>query len=74
MKQEDTIRVWRFADAPMWMQRLSTHGGDEDWLALVPPNLALAYVPWLEVGPFGCCDVSQHPIACGYVVFIGAHA
>ena len=30
------IQVWRFHEAPEALQLLSTHGGDEDWLAVVP--------------------------------------
>jgi len=30
------ITVWRFREAPKSLQLLSTHGGDEDWLAVAP--------------------------------------
>lgn len=68
------IQVWRFQDAPKHYQVLSRHGGDEDWLALIPEALVETYIPWLETGPFGCCDVSEHPLPDGRVVKIGAHA
>lgn len=71
------IRVWQFEDAPEELRSLSRHGGDEDWLALVPPALSDAWIPWLESGRgFGVCDVSrhEHPELPGFVVFIGAHA
>lgn len=70
----DPILVWRFHDAPEEYRKLSEHGGDEDWLALVPTPLANAWIAWLEPGPFGICDVSRHPLADGRVVCIGAHA
>ncbi len=67
------IRVWRFRFAPKHLRDLSRHGGDEDWLALVPAYMADEYIPWLEAGPFGSCDVSRDETDEG-VVFIGAHS
>jgi hypothetical protein len=68
------ILVWRFYEAPKEYQSLSPHGGDEDWLALVPNNMSGDYIGWLESGSrFGCCDVSEHKVDAG-TVFIGAHA
>jgi len=34
------IRVWAWKDAPEELKALSQHGGDEDWLALLPPKHA----------------------------------
>lgn len=73
----EPIRVWRFSDAPEEFQRLSEHGGDEDWVALVPEHIMADGTPtWLWSGtPFGVCDVSEHPLIDGRgTVFIGAHA
>jgi hypothetical protein len=67
------IIVWEFHNAPEEYQRLSGHGGDEDWLAFVPDSLKDAYIGWIDGGNFGCCDVSTHPVDGG-VVKIGAHA
>ena len=69
------IRVWRFKDAPQIYQDLSQHGGDEDWLAEVPPELDDVWIPWLESGgPFGVSEVSVINLESGYKVYIGAHA
>lgn len=71
------IQVWRFKQAPQELQDLSHHGGDEDWIAIVPPEYDGDYIGWLDSGgPFGCCDVSEHdhPEWKGYKVYIGAHA
>jgi hypothetical protein len=69
------IRVWRFADAPESLRAQSEHGGDEDWLALVPVALAEADIGWLDSGTaFGRSDVTRHPQQDGSVVYIGAHA
>ncbi len=68
------IMVWRYSDAPDEYQRLSPHGGDEDWLAFVPSDLAGQWIGWLEEGTsFGCCSVSEHGVEGG-VVRIGAHS
>lgn len=74
MGDDKVIRVWRFYDAPKELQALSRHGGDEDWLAVVPSALAHDYIGWLEFGPFGVCDISSHSQSDGSVVYIGAHA
>ncbi len=69
------IQVWRFRDAPEELQALSCHGGDEDWLAVVPPGLANDWLGWMDEGtPFGCCSVSEHALPDGSIVRIGAHA
>lgn len=70
----EPILVWRFDDAPEEYQRLSVHGGDEDWLAVLPLPLADAWIGWLESGPFGIYDISRHRLDDGRVVCIGAHA
>ncbi len=72
----EPIKVWRFHEAPEEYQALSPHGGDEDWVALIPtssnPN---DYYPWMEKGsPFGVCDVSEHELPDGSVIRIGAHS
>lgn len=71
------IIVWSFYKAPEELKALSPHGGDEDWLAEIPPNHVGEYIGWLEDGHgFGCCDVSEHdhPMFEGWKVRIGAHA
>lgn len=71
------IAVWRFEQAPKDLQRLSQNGGDEDWLAEVPPHLVGDDIGWMDQGTrFGCCDVDEfpHPWRPGWVVRIGSHA
>lgn len=72
----EEIKVWRFEDAPDILQALSRPGGDEDWVAVIPPEYVDMYIPWLECPHFGCCDVKEydHPLAPGYKVRIGQHA
>jgi len=73
------IQVWRFDDAPEEYKKLSPHGGDEDWLALVPENLIDQCIDWMDPNSgnsqgFGCCDISRHKLKNGDEVRIGAHA
>lgn len=73
--QNAPIQVWRFCDAPNELANQSTHGGDEDWLALVSPAYKGEWIGWLESGtPFGCCDVSKQEQPDGSILFIGAHS
>lgn len=73
---KEPIKVWRFYDAPELLQKLSNHGGDEDWLAVVPPNYSDVDVDFMfaEGSRFGCCSVSIQPLADGTTIYIGAHA
>ena len=71
----EPIRVWPFHSAPAELRALSHHGGDEDWLALLPPTID--YPEWMNDGTaFGWCSVSwhDHPTAEGWRVAIGAHS
>ena len=74
---KEPILVWVFWDAPEELRALSDHGGDEDWLAEIPAQLADPCPMWMDTGSqFGCCHVSEHahPTKVGWRVRIGAHA
>lgn len=71
------IKIWKFQDSPKKLAALSTNGGDEDWLALVPPNLADTWMPWLTDNEmFGCPPISkyEHPDYPEHIIYIGCHA
>lgn len=71
------IKVWFFEDAPENLRALSPHGGDEDWLALIPAALVerAQHIAWMDPGSsFGVYDVSVHKRPNGDEVRIGAHA
>jgi len=69
------IIIWPFEDAPETLQNMSPHGGDEDWVALIPAVLKNTGLSWMEEGTsFGCCRVSEHELPNGDQVRIGAHA
>lgn len=75
--KSDPIQVWRFGEAPADLQALSTNGGDEDWLALVPNSYRVEEIFWMSSGgPFGCCSVDKyaHPFDSRLIVVIGSHA
>ena len=66
------ILVWPFRSAPKHYRDLSGSGGDEDWLAFVPEDVARP--AWtFEGGAFGCCDVYEHAVSGG-TVLIGVHS
>ena len=75
------ILVWKFYDAPEELRAKSIHGGDEDWLAILPAGYySINDIPrWMEDGTaFGCCDVSIETLTDtdykGNILAIGAHA
>ena len=74
-REANSISVWRFEAAPKELQDVS-RGGDEDWLAEIPPEYVSEYAPWLEEPAFGCCAVDEypHPSKPNWVVRIGSHA
>jgi len=74
-KPPEPIKVWPFEDAPEEYRKLSEHGGDEDWLALVPARYLTLCIPWAESGGrFGISETSEHVLPNGMLVLIGAHA
>jgi len=77
MNTPNHIRIWEWTDAPEELKQLSTNGGDEDWVALLPPKFNGKWISWMDEGsPFGCCCVDdyQHAELPGYTVRIGSHA
>jgi len=73
------ITIYKFQEAPKNLQALSTNGGDEDWLAIVPKHLKNEWIGWLEEGsPFGACCVNKYPhpdkSKKGYEIRIGCHS
>ena len=71
------IKIWPFHLAYKELQDLSTNGGDEDWVAVIPDYLEDLQLPWMAEGSaFGCCCVNEydHPTIKGYKVRIGCHS
>ena len=70
------IRVWAYRDAPQHLQDVVSTNGDEDWLALVPAELASEWpwLPqWLEEPWFGN-RVHRAELEDGRVVLVSCHA
>lgn len=71
--QGQAMLIWKWWDAPGELRALSPHGGDEDYVAVLPEDMEQP--SWMETGSsFGCCDVSEHRLDDGRGVYIGAHA
>lgn len=71
------IKVYEFDNAPSKLRDLSTNGGDEDWIAVVPKSMLDnndGYIGWIESYSFGCCCVDRYELDSGDTVFIGCHA
>lgn len=71
------VMVYKFKDAPEVLRALSTNGGDEDWVAVIPEELAGEYFGWMEEGSaFGYCCVDEydHLYREGFKIRIGSHA
>ena len=74
---EACIKVWAWDDAPPEFRELSEHGGDEDWVVLLPPKHAGQWLQWMDENTaFGGYDFSSHthPDFPGCEIRIWAHA
>ena len=70
-----SIKIWRFDDAPKKYRDMSRSGGDEDWVAIIPPNYVNEYFGFLQEGTsFGCCTVDEFILNDGSKLLIGSHA
>ena len=71
------IAIWDWANAPECLKKESPHGGDEDWVALIPERL-MGRPLFLDEGTnFGCCSVHTTKVRIGNYIYelrIGAHA
>jgi hypothetical protein len=67
---DKTIFVWRFRDAPGELRAYSMHGGDEDWVVLLPEDVD----GWPFTHQAFGSQVSEHPLPDGRMVLIAAHA
>ena len=80
------ILIWRFEDAPVELRALSINGGDEDWLAAIPPEFSDdnrwegVEIPWMEHLSFDSMGSPNvyHPDSLsswhGWTIVIGSHA
>lgn len=79
------VQVWKWDQAPEEWKKLSTHGGDEDWLALVPTVMLaedqkeseLWWMRWYpEVNEGGRVSRRKDTEGApeGFEIWIGAHA
>jgi hypothetical protein len=67
------ILVWRYCDAPEEIKELANHGGDEDWVALVPLEVVAKNIHWMDEGTtFGCCSV-KYIVLRDATLVVGTH-
>lgn len=72
---KEPIKIWRYRDAPVHLKAMSEHGGDEDYIALVPLHYRDEHLVWRieDLGLLGCCSTDKHETPEGDV-YIGAHS
>lgn len=70
----DCIQVYPWDKAPEVLRDLSDNGGDEDWLAVIPPSLSANRDGYSWLDHLGCCSNDHTELRDGWVVVIGAHA
>lgn len=69
----ECISLYPWDKTPEALRALSDHGGDEDWLAALPPGIPYSECYWLDL--MGVCgEPSEYKLRDGWVVLIGAHA
>jgi hypothetical protein len=72
------IKVWEFESAPQKYKSLSTSGGDEDWVVLIPKELTYSVEQCgtpLWIRKMDSVDEPQRfPLDTGEIVYIGSHA
>lgn len=85
ISEKQPILLWRFEDAPEELQALSNNGGDEDWLAEIPPyfyegeeQMFLLESQDIPIYGFSASyrapEEVPHPFKEGWKVRIGSHA
>lgn len=72
MPAEGCVRVYRFHQAPLVLQKLSQHGGDEDWIVVAPKN---AYEDGAMIADkLMVCSIQENRLKDGRTVWITSHA
>lgn len=72
MVTNNTIKVWRFEDAPTEYSNQSSNGGDEDWVILIPASMAGDWISWIDSPSFG--ENKTYKQENGDVLVISSHA
>ena len=70
--QGQTIFVWSWVDAPLALKKHVSHGGDEDWVALVPKDYGT--ILWMDSYNTAWGDTREFILPDGRKVVSGAHA
>lgn len=79
---DNFIKVYEFCGAPKYLQDLSTNGGDENWIAVVPAKILHThsnYISFLNSTSFDSMgeplefDVFSEDNIKTHKIFIGCH-
>lgn len=73
----NAVLCWDFHKAPQCFRDLSDHGGDEDFLVIVPPKVKDTYLHSRLHDNLMCASPSTHPVETSFGEFnvlIFAHA
>ena len=71
------VILWHFSDAPEKYKNLSCHGGDEDYVILVPKQMDSEDGAWYIVERLTVCDFQSFDVEEDgeqFVVYITAYA
>ena len=69
----EPIQIWEWHNAPDVLRRHSDHGGDEDWVILVPPGgVSMAVEFFIDRNGYG--DPTRVTLEDGSTLFIIAHS
>ena len=71
------IKVYPFAQAPADLQALASQGGDEDWIVVIPKELAPSVLlygdpHWIDTTD-SCHEPVRFDLPNGDVLFVGCH-
>lgn len=69
--------VWRAHSEPKELGGWDVYNLDDyDWVLAIPPSWdANRYIPWAEEGgAFGCCEVEDITLGCGWSLLVGHHS
>ena len=74
-ERKEPVTVWRFDYAPTAIQEAASQGGDEDWIAEIPPALDQYGLPfWIEaMDSMREPKRVTHPTKPGWQLIVGSH-
>lgn len=70
------LLVWRYHSEPKELGGWDVYNLDDyDWVLAIPPGFGSDYITWAEEGtPFGCFEVEDVQLGCGWRLRVGHHS